>query len=276
MQAPTSWFSPLATNARGEACGQSEAFSTSPFVFGIVALSLPLNTLCPSGSPSLSLYIYISLSLSLLSAGLASASVRLASVERLFSVNVVFFSSSPWVGRLRHISIFGFLGRIFGKKSPGVGAPKQVIVIVILRNIYFKLPQKDGGDRFDDKGIQCWCSCGVFCRISSSSAKWWVKTLLPLALNLYAVRLGSGPMFAILQVRFWTKFVFRRFLGQTARMFSFLPQNIHKMEARFRTNMAFLDPKLVQNLTFTLVQNQTFKNGPFYQNLLFKLYLKPL
>ena len=54
---------------------------------------------------------------------------------------------------------------------------------------------------------------------------------------------------------------------------SFLPPKVNKMKVRFWTKMAFsFGPKLVQSLTFTLVPNLTFKNGPSYRHLLFQVF----
>ena len=83
-------------------------------------------------------------------------------------------------------------------------------------------------------------------------------------LYIYVVRLGSGPISAVLKVRFWTNCL-DVFQSQRAGVFSFVlgAKKVNKMKVRFLDQDGlFLDPKLVQDLTFTLVQNLTFKNGP--------------
>ena len=69
----------------------------------------------------------VSVSWRRLGLGLASVSVGLASISLISFV----------VGRLRHIHVFGSLGRILGKKSPGLGAPKLLTVQVVMA--FFRL-----------------------------------------------------------------------------------------------------------------------------------------
>ena len=83
--------------------------------------------------------------------------------------------------------------------------------------------------------------------------------------------LGSGPIFAILKFRFWTNSVLRCFfkLNSNSTQFClFWPQKVDKMKVRFRTKKASLEPQIGPEPNFHLGQNLTFKNGPFYQSLL--------
>ena len=95
---------------------------------------------------------------------------------------------------------------------------------------------------------------------------------------MLAVRLGSGPIFVILKVRFWTNLVLRCFQAKheeySVVFCNVRPPKVNKMKCLvLDQNDISFGPKIGPEPNFHLGADLTFKHGPFYQHFLFKTCL---